>query len=118
MASRTMKTTTYILLTASLLATTNAATPSEDGVVDLTNLANYANQETPDYIARDNTPNNNQITDLAPLIAMLKEDLEGEKRFAPYLQIYLRGNPLRSDEAKAQLREMKELKLRVKDMWN
>ena len=60
----------------------------------------------------------NQITDLAPLIAMCKQDLEGEKRFAPYLQIYLRGNPLRSEAAKAQLREMKELKLRVKDMWN
>jgi internalin A len=59
----------------------------------------------------------NQITDLAPLIAMCKEDLEGQKRFAPYANIYLRGNPLRTDAAKAQLREMKELKLRVKDMW-
>ena len=56
----------------------------------------------------------NQITDLGPLIAMCKKDLEGEKRFAPYVQIYLRGNPLRSDAAKAQLREMKEMKLRVK----
>lgn len=60
----------------------------------------------------------NQITDLSPLIAMCKEDLESEKRFAPYVKIYLRGNPLLSDAAKAQLREMKELKLRVKDMWN
>jgi len=60
---------------------------------------------------------NNQITDLAPLIEMFKADLEGEKRFAPFCQIYLRGNPLRSDSAKAQLREMKELNLRVKDMW-
>ena len=60
----------------------------------------------------------NQVTDLSPLIALLKADLEGDKRFAPYVQIYLRGNPLRSDKAKEQLREMKKLKLRVKDIWN
>jgi len=60
-----MKTTTCILLTATyLLANTNAVTPSEDGVLDLTNLANYANQDAPDYITRDNTPGNNQISDL------------------------------------------------------
>jgi len=60
-----MRTITYSLLTASyLLTSASAIPPDEDGTVDLTNLADYANQEVPDYIARDNTPNNNPITDL------------------------------------------------------
>lgn len=36
---------------------------AEDGVVDLTALANYADQPVPGYITRDNTPGNNPITD-------------------------------------------------------
>ncbi len=42
----------------------------------------------------------NKITDLAPLIPWVKADAEGAKRFAPYLRIYLKGNPL-SEAAKA-----------------
>ncbi len=34
-----------------------------DGVVDLTKLANYANQSRPAYITKNNTPGNNAITD-------------------------------------------------------
>ncbi|MEQ1854049.1 MAG: cytochrome-c peroxidase [Chthoniobacteraceae bacterium] len=34
-----------------------------DGIVDLTKLANYANQPIPAYIVRNNTPLNNPITD-------------------------------------------------------
>jgi uncharacterized protein (TIGR03067 family) len=41
----------------------------------------------------------NKITDLAPLIPWAKADADGAKRFAPYLKIYLKGNPL-SDAAK------------------
>lgn len=41
----------------------------------------------------------NKITDLAPLLPWAKADAEGAKRFAPYLRIYLKGNPL-SDAAK------------------
>ena len=37
---------------------------AQEGVVDLTNLANYANQPIPAYITRDNTPGNNPITDI------------------------------------------------------
>ena len=58
----------------------------------------------------------NQISDLAPLIEMAKKDMEGEKRFAPFLRIYLKGNPLDSPAAKAQLAEMKKMKLRVEDL--
>jgi cytochrome c peroxidase len=34
-----------------------------DGILDLTDLANYANQPIPEYINRNNTPPGNQITD-------------------------------------------------------
>lgn len=43
--------------------TAQVNTTSQPGVVDLTRLANYANQTKPVYIARTNTPVNNQITD-------------------------------------------------------
>lgn len=33
------------------------------GTIDLNNLFNYANQDLPNYITKDNTPGNNQITD-------------------------------------------------------
>lgn len=36
---------------------------AQDGVLDLTTLRNYANQGSPSYISRDNTPGNNSITD-------------------------------------------------------
>ena len=55
-----------ILATACILTigTARAVTPDGEGVVDLTDLENYANQDVPDYITRDNTPGNNPITDL------------------------------------------------------
>lgn len=42
-----------------------AFTPGQagDGILDLTSLANYANQTVPAYITRNNTPGNNAITD-------------------------------------------------------
>jgi hypothetical protein len=36
----------------------------------------------------------NKISDLAPLVPWAKADAEGQKRFAPYLRLYLKGNPL------------------------
>jgi Leucine-rich repeat (LRR) protein len=50
----------------------------------------------------------NQIAEIAPLLEMAKKDLAGEKRFAPYWNIYIGGNPL-SDAAKAQLEELTKL---------
>ena len=43
----------------------------------------------------------NKIADLGPLVEMIREDAEGEKRFAPFLRLYLKGNPL-SDMAKGR----------------
>jgi len=57
----------------------------------------------------------NQIADLAPLVEMMKADLAGEKRFAPYVQVYLKGNPL-SEAGQKQVEELKALKVRVRDI--
>ena len=52
----------FLLLSLSILACPIAARAG-DGVLDLTNLANYANQTRPGYISRDNTPGDNPVTD-------------------------------------------------------
>lgn len=56
----------------------------------------------------------NQIAEVAPLVEMAKKDLAGEKRFAPYWNVYIGGNPL-SDAGKAQLAELEKLGVRVTD---
>src|SRR4051812_37803880 len=47
------------VLTSQLAATVRA----QSGVVDLTTLANYANQTKPAYVTKSNTPASNPITD-------------------------------------------------------
>jgi hypothetical protein len=55
----------------------------------------------------------NKITDLTPLVNWAKADSEGQKRFAPFLFLYLKGNPL-SDAAKGnQLATLKSFNVRV-----
>ncbi len=54
----------------------------------------------------------NQLTDLAPLVEMAKKDAAGEKRFAPYWNLYLEGNPL-TDAGKAQVAELTKIGVRV-----
>lgn len=46
----------------------------------------------------------NKIEDLGLLVEMCQKDAAGDKRFAPYLQLYLEGNPL-SDKAKGEQAE-------------
>ena len=43
----------------------------------------------------------NQIRDLSPLLKMVQADADGPKRMAPFLRLYLEGNPL-SDEARTR----------------
>ena len=54
----------------------------------------------------------NQLTDLAPLVEMAKKDAAGEKRFAPYWNLYVAGNPL-TDAGKAQVAELTKIGVRV-----
>jgi internalin A len=55
----------------------------------------------------------NQITDLSPLVEMAKKDVAGERRFAPYWNLYLTGNPLAA-AGKDQIAELVKLGVRVK----
>ena len=57
----------------------------------------------------------NKIADLAPLVEACKADAAGPRRFAPYLRLYLAGNPL-SDTAKGeQLGGIKAAGVRVEN---
>jgi Leucine-rich repeat (LRR) protein len=71
------------------------------GISDLTPLAGHTEWT---YLFL----HGNKITDLSPLVAAVKKDLEGQKRFAPFFQLYIGDNPL-SDAGKAQLEELKKL---------
>lgn len=76
------------------------------GISDLSPLSEMTELK---YLILDN----NNISDLSVLVAMAKKDFEGEKRFAPFLRIYLSGNPL-SDEAKStQIEQLKQFGCRV-----
>jgi Leucine-rich repeat (LRR) protein len=55
----------------------------------------------------------NEIEDLAPLVEMAKKDAEGDKRFAPYWNLYLGGNPLSDDAKEKQIPELKKYGVRV-----
>lgn len=71
-----------------------------NGVADLKPLAGYT--ELSKLFLQGN-----QITDLSVLVEMAKRDAEGEKRFAPFLRVYLGGNPLSDEARKVQLPELK-----------
>ncbi|MGB7326913.1 MAG: leucine-rich repeat domain-containing protein [Rubripirellula sp.] len=43
----------------------------------------------------------NKVKDLSPLVKMCRKDAEGDRRFSPYLEVYLGENPI-DEKAKAQ----------------
>jgi internalin A len=55
----------------------------------------------------------NQIKDLQPLVEAAKADAAGPKRFAPYLRLYLSGNPLSDAVKSAQLEAFKAAGVRI-----
>lgn len=55
----------------------------------------------------------NQIKDLTPLVEMCRQDSEGEKRFAPYLRFYVRGNPLSPETMQSQLDALRQMGVRL-----
>jgi len=57
----------------------------------------------------------NKIADLGALVSAAKADAEGRKTFAPFLRLYLAGNPL-SDAAKnEQLTALKNSGVRIEN---
>jgi internalin A len=59
---------------------------------------------------------NNRIKDLAPLVTAAKVDAEGPQRFAPFMRVYLAGNPLSDETKKEQLPELKKIGVRLMDL--
>ncbi len=55
----------------------------------------------------------NRIKDLKPLVDAAKADAAGPKLFAPYLRLYLAGNPLPDAVKKTQLAALKQAGVRV-----
>jgi Leucine-rich repeat (LRR) protein len=53
----------------------------------------------------------NKIKDLSPLSKAAAQDAEGPKNFAPFLRVWLEGNPL--DNAEGQVAELKKHGVRV-----
>jgi internalin A len=57
----------------------------------------------------------NKITDLTPLVTAAKADGEGPKRFAPYLRLYVAGNPLSDAARTSQLAILRGYGVRVEN---
>jgi internalin A len=55
----------------------------------------------------------NKVTDLTPLLKACETDAAGPKRFAPYLRLYIGGNPLSDAAKKDQLAALKKIGVRV-----
>ncbi|HTI49594.1 MAG TPA: leucine-rich repeat domain-containing protein [Planctomycetaceae bacterium] len=55
----------------------------------------------------------NKITDLAPLVAAARADADGEKRFAPFLRLYLGENPLSEGARTQQIDALKAAGVKV-----
>jgi len=56
---------------------------------------------------------NNRLKDLQPLVDMAVKDGAGERRFAPFLRLYLKGNKLTSKKAQEQLDQLRGLGVKV-----
>jgi internalin A len=55
----------------------------------------------------------NRITDVKPLVAAAAKDAAGPMRFAPFLQLYLAGNPLSADARARDLPALQKVGVRV-----
>lgn len=56
---------------------------------------------------------NNNITDLGVLCRIIEADSKGERRFSPFVKIYVEGNPLDFDARRKQLAHIKECGAKV-----
>lgn len=54
-----------------------------------------------------------QVADLGPIVGAAKADAEGPRRFAPYLRLYLKGNPLSEAAKNDQVPALKAAGVRV-----
>jgi internalin A len=57
----------------------------------------------------------NKVADLEPLVEMCRKDAEGDRRFAPYMEVYLGGNPLDEKKAAEQTQALQSFGVDVYD---
>jgi len=81
---------------------------SENQITDLAPLAKYTDLSLL-------MMSKNKVSDLTPLVKACEADAAGMKRFAPYLRLYLDGNPLSEAAKKDQLAALKKIGVRVFD---
>jgi hypothetical protein len=55
----------------------------------------------------------NKLTDLEPLVSMCRKDAESDRRFAPYLEVYLGENPIDEKKLAEQMGQLKAVGVRV-----
>lgn len=55
----------------------------------------------------------NQLADLTAVVEMCRKDVAGSKQFAPYLRLYLAGNPLSDDAKNSQVSALREMGVEV-----
>jgi hypothetical protein len=58
----------------------------------------------------------NKIADLGPLVPWAKADAEGQKRFAPYMRLYLKGNPLSAAAFTKDVPALKAFGVRIESL--
>jgi Leucine-rich repeat (LRR) protein len=58
----------------------------------------------------------NKVASLAPLVKWAKADADGAKRFAPYLRLYVAGNPLDAETKDKSLPALKAMGVRLEDV--
>ncbi|MSU37422.1 MAG: leucine-rich repeat domain-containing protein [Pedosphaera sp.] len=74
----------------------------------ISDLAPLAGLRAPSFFLLEN----NRIKDLSPLVKSCTADAQGPNNFAPFLNLYLKGNPL-DKTGRQQLEELKKLGVRV-----
>lgn len=55
----------------------------------------------------------NRVRDMQPLLDMAEQDAQGERRFAPFLRLFLQGNRLDGKKARAQLEQLRKTGVKV-----
>ncbi len=55
----------------------------------------------------------NQVSDLSPLVEMCRKDFQGDRRFAPFLQVFLSENPIEAKKLETQRSELLSFGVKV-----
>ena len=57
----------------------------------------------------------NKVADLGPLVEMCRKDAESDRRFAPYMEVYLGENPIDEKKKSEQSKTLESFGVDVYD---